>query len=212
MRHSRFKNVTSEALFLCMKVKGVKPVEDEEIVRLYWERSETAIEETAQKYGTYCHTIARNILYSDGEAEECVNDTYWNAWNSMPPHRPKVLRTFLGKLTRNTALNRYESNHAEKRGKGQVPLVLEELEECLSSGDGLDHLADELALTEVLNQFLEELPAEQRKLFMGRYWYFRSIRELARSSHSTESKVKMSLLRARNALKQRLEQEGLYEG
>lgn len=186
-------------------------MEDEQIVQLYWERSETAIAETAQKYGRYCHTIAQNILHSDNEAEECVNDTYWGAWNSIPPHRPRVLRTFLGKLTRNAALNRYESIHAEKRGRGQVPLALEELEECLSGEGGLDHVADELALTEVLNRFLDELPTEQRKLFMGRYWYFRSIRELAVSYKISESKVKMSLLRARNTLRQRLEQEGLYE-
>lgn len=186
-------------------------MEDAEIVQLYWERSEAAIEETARKYGSYCHTVARNILRSDSEAEECVNDAYWHAWNSMPPHRPKILRTYLGKLTRNTALNRYEHLHAQKRGRGQVPLALEELGECLHGGKEMENLIDELVLTEVLNRFLEELPEEQRRLFMGRYWYFQSIRELADSSHSSVSKVKMSLLRARNALRQRLEQEGLYE-
>lgn len=101
-------------------------MDDLQIIELYWARSESAIAETAHKYGPYCRSIAWHILHSEEDSEECVNDTYWKAWGAMPPQRPHQLRTFLGKITRNLSLNRYEKNGAEKRGAGQVPLALEE--------------------------------------------------------------------------------------
>ena len=106
-------------------------MEDKKIVDLYWLRSESAISETKTKYGKYCHTIAHNILCNIEDSEECVNDTYLRAWNSMPQHRPSVLKTFLGKITRNLALNRYKTLSANKRNYGQVPLALDELQECI---------------------------------------------------------------------------------
>lgn len=181
-------------------------MEDKQIISLYWERSENAISATADKYGRYCHTIAFNILHDYENSEECVNDTYFNAWNTIPPQRPGKLRAFLGKITRNLALNRWGQYHAEKRGGGQVPLVLEELRECVPASG--EQVADELALVEILNQFMGTISAERRKIFMRRYWYMDTIKEIAESYSMGESAVKMALLRSRNELKQLLEKEG----
>ena len=111
---------------------------DQEIIALYWAKQERAISATAEKYGSYCHTIAYNILYDHFEAEECVNDTYLGAWNSIPPQRPNRLAAFLGKITRNLALNRYKRNHAAKRGRGQVEIALSELENCIPDVKGVE--------------------------------------------------------------------------
>lgn len=184
-------------------------MDDKQIVDLYWERSETAISETAKKYGRYCHYIAFNILYNDEDSEECVNDTYLNAWNSMPSNRPSVLKTFLGKLTRNLSLNRYKQLTAEKRGKGQMPLVIDELHECLPAAGNTENVVDDMVLAEVLNRFLAALGAEQRRIFMRRYWYLSPVKEIAADYSIGESKVKMSLLRSRGELKSLLEKEGI---
>ena len=184
-------------------------MEDKQIVDLYWLRSESAISETAIKYGRYCYYIAHNILHNNEDSEECVNDTYLNAWNVMPDQRPSKLSTFLGKITRNLSLNRWELYNAEKRGSGQIPLALHELHECIPSTDSADHLVDDLALAEIINRFLAALPKERRMIFMRRYWYLSPIAEIAADYSMSESKVKMSLLRSRNALKQVLEEEGI---
>lgn len=184
-------------------------MEDEKIVDLYWLRSERAIAETASKYGAYCHTIARNILSSREDSEECVNDTYLRAWNSMPQHRPPMLKPFLGRITRNLALNRHKALTADKRSPGQMPLALDELRECVPDTDAAD-ITDELALAEALNRFLASLPAIHRKIFMRRYWYLCSVREIAAACGMGESRVKMSLLRSRKKLKVQLETDGIF--
>ena len=109
-------------------------MDDKQILDLYWERSEAAISETSKKYGKYCRYIAFNILHNDEDSEECVNDTYLRAWNSIPPNRPSVLKTFLGKITRNLSLDRYELLNAKKRNGGQMPLVFDEIQECIPMG------------------------------------------------------------------------------
>ncbi len=184
-------------------------MEDKKIIDLYWARSENAIVETSNKYGKYCHYIAFNILRNTEDSEECVNDTYMKAWGVMPPKRPNRLSTFLGKITRNLSLDKYKRYTAEKRGFGQIVLALDELEECLSAIDSVEQIVDGMALTEVLNQFLSNLSPEARKLFMCRYWYFNSIKEIAADYAISESKVKMSLLRSRKELKHILEKEGI---
>ena len=184
-------------------------MDDKKIVDLYWERSETAITKTAEKYGRYCHYIAFNILHNDEDSEECVNDTYLNAWNSMPPHRPSVLKAFLGKLTRNPSLNKYKQLTAEKRANGQIPLIIDELHECLPAIENTESIIDDIVLTNVLNRFLTSLSAEQRKIFMRRYWYMSPVKETATDYRMSESKVKMTLLRSRNELKHLLEKEGI---
>jgi len=183
-------------------------VEDKQIIDLYWVRSETAISETADKYGRYCHSIAFNILRSREDSEECVNDTFFNAWRAMPPQRPNKLSAFLGTITRNLSLKKWEQYSTEKRGLGQVPLALEELQDCIPAAENVEQVADDLALVEILNRFLSMLPKDRRKIFMRRYWYMCSIKEIAEGYSISESKVKMSLLRSRNELKQLLEKEG----
>lgn len=182
-------------------------MEDKDIVALYWERQESALAKTQEKYGRYCHGIAYRILFSHEDAEECVNDTYQRAWQTIPPHRPGVLSTFLGKITRRLALDRYRSYTAEKRGGGQVPLVLEELAECLPAKEG--DVTDELTLREALNRFLHSLPAETARVFLQRYWYVCSVKEIAQQNGMGESKVKTLLFRTRQRLQKFLEKEGI---
>lgn len=183
-------------------------MDDKLIVQLYWERSENAITETDKKYGKYCYAIAYNILADHEDSMECVNDTYLNVWESIPPHRPQRLLPFLGKITRNISLNRYSFLHAEKRGGSQISLCLDELSNISNSAYG-DSAIDDIALAEILNRFLSELSPENRKIFMRRYWYFSSVKEIAKDYGLTESKVKMSLMRTRSKLKQYLEKEGI---
>ena len=183
-------------------------MEDQQIIDLYWDRSEWAISETDAKYGPYCRCIAQNILRSREDSEECVNDTWLGAWNRMPTRRPDNLGAFLGRITRNLSLSRWRREHAQKRGGGQVPLVLEELAECVPAPGGGAETEERLALRELLNAFLEELGPEKRRIFLQRYWYFCPIKEIARLSGRTEGNVKMILLRARRALGDRLKKEG----
>lgn len=184
-------------------------MQDHQIIELYWTRMEQAIAETAKKYGRYCYGIAYRILHSSEDSEECVNDTYLRAWEAIPPTRPERLAVFLGKITRNLSLDKCRYYSADKRGSGQLMLALEELGDCLPSGDHVEQVVETLALTEVLNRFLEGLSVENRRIFMRRYWYFSEVKEIARDYGISESKVKMSLLRSRNRLKQLLEQEGV---
>lgn len=182
---------------------------DQQILRLYFDRSEDAIAQTAAKYGAFCYTVAYQILRNAEDSEECVNDTYLKAWSVIPPHRPQKLAAFLGKITRNLSIDLYRRYTAEKRGGSEMALALDELEMCVPSRDsGWDH-ADRMALTDALNGFLETLPSQQRQIFMRRYWYVNSIKEIAQAYGLTESKVKMSLLRSRGQLKAMLEKEGV---
>ncbi len=183
-------------------------MDDAKIIDLYWMRSESAIGETAKKYGSYCRSIAFRILHNDQDSEECVNDTWLGAWNAMPPKRPAVLSTFLGRITRNLALNRWKQVRAEKRGAGEMTVALEELRECVPAQDGASAL-DDMALADVLSRFLFSLPQEAQKFFVQRYWYVCSIREIADSCGVGASKVKMSLLRSRQGLQKFLQKEGI---
>lgn len=182
---------------------------DEQIVALYWARSESALAATAEQYGSSCYAIAQRILASREDAEECVNDTWVRAWNAIPPQKPVQLGAFLGRITRNLALNRAERAAAARRGGGQLPLILEELEDCLPAPDRVEKAADDRALAGLLNRFCEELPLQKRRIFLQRYWYLCPIREVARKNGMSESAVKMTLLRTRNALRRYLEQEGI---
>lgn len=184
-------------------------MDDCEIVELYWERSESAVTETAKKYGRYCLSIAENILHDRRDSEECVNDTYLRAWESIPPNRPSMLSTYLGKITRNLALNRQRNHTAKKRGRGQMPLVLDELEECIPALDTTGSIVDDIVLRETLDRFLETLPETARIIFVRRYWYMSPIREIAEDLKISESRVKMSLLRSRDGLREMLTKEGI---
>ena len=145
-------------------------MEDSQIITLYWDRSEEALSETARKYGRYCLAIARSILESDEDAEECVSDAYLRAWNAIPPARPARLQTWLGRIVRNLALNRREKASAEKRGAGQIPLILDELAECIPDGPDGDAVTESILIKDVLDRFLEALPPDTRKIFVRRYY------------------------------------------
>lgn len=181
---------------------------DEKIVELYWERSEEAIKETDKQYGRYFHYIAKEILQDEEDAKEIVNDTYLKAWNSIPPERPNPLKAFLGRITRQLSLNQLEQNKAQKRGGGQYLLALDELAECIPDGSGSEDLASNIDLTDAINRFLRNLPIEQRRIFIKRYWYMSSITDTATSFGMSESKVASILFRVRNKLKEQLTKEG----
>lgn len=184
-------------------------MEDSQIIELYWRRSEDAITETSKKYGRYCRTISFNILGNAEDSEECVNDTYMKAWSLLPPARPMVFSAFLAKITRNLSLDRYRSRSAEKRGGGQMELALDELSACIPAPDSADSMVEQQALTDALNDFLSSLKPEPRRIFLQRYWYVSSIRDIASDLGISESKVKTSLFRTRTALKEHLEREGI---
>ena len=176
-------------------------MEDGKIVQLYWDRDEQAIPETADKYGHYCRTIACNILGNREDAEECVNDTYLNTWYAIPPHRPMVLSTFLGKIVRNLAFNRYKANTAEKRGGGEVTAVLDELAGCVSGRQDVEQAYAYQELVRAINDFLGGLPAEKRNIFVRRYWYTDAVSEIADRYDMTAAAVSMTLKRLRTQLR-----------
>ncbi len=183
-------------------------MDDAKIVQLYWDRNEQAIPATADKYGNYCTSIAKNILSNHEEAEECVNDTYLNAWNSMPPHRPNILSTFLGKITRNLSLNRYKHNTADKRGGGQATVVLDEIAEFVSNTDSVEQEIDRKELVKAIDIFLDRLPADKKNIFVCRYWYFDSISDIASRFGMTENNVSVTLNRLRLKLHNYLLERG----
>lgn len=184
------------------------PLEDSRIVQLYWERSRDAIPATSLKYGKYCTSIAMNILGNKEDAEECVNDVYLNAWNSMPPHKPEMLSAFLGKLTRNLSFNRYKYNAAAKRGGGELPLVFEELAGCVSGKENVEGEIDRKELVKALDTFLAALPPLKRSIFICRYWYTDSISSIAARHGMKEGAVSMTLNRLRGKLRSYLLERG----
>lgn len=181
-------------------------MEDTHIIELYWQRNEMAIKESKTKYGAYCGTIAGNILHSAEDTEECVNDTWLHAWNSIPPEKPCRLSVFLGRITRNLAIDRYRRNKFQKHGGGQAALCIDELSECIGENSPVE---DRAALNELLNIFLSSLPEKNRNIFLLRYWYFIPVRDIARRCGMTEGAVKMILQRVRSKLKEYLEKEGV---
>lgn len=183
-------------------------MEDAQILALYWARSEDAIAETAEKYGRYCYRIAWHILYDAGDAEESVNDTWLNAWQSIPPHRPSILSAFLGKITRGLAIDKYRTRTAGKRGGGEFALALEELDECVASKSDVQQVLEAKELAQLLNRFLAALPAKERDLFVCRYWFLASIKEISRRFGISESNAKTSLYRTRKKLCTYLKEAG----
>ena len=185
-------------------------MEDSAIVELLWQRNETAISETEEKYGTYCRTIAGRILGDEEDVRECVSDALLAVWNAIPPHSPENLRTFLGKITRRLALKKRRDITREKRGGGALDLSLEELDECVPSGSRIDDALEAEELQRIIDAFLETLPADVRRVFLRRYWYFDSVEAIAGRYGYGESRVKMMLKRARDKLAVRLEKEGIF--
>lgn len=184
-------------------------MEDSEIVDLYWERSERAIAESRIKYGARCRALAYRILQSKEDSDECESDTYLRAWNAMPSARPTFLGAFLSKITRNLSLDKLERRGAAKRGGGEMPVILGELQECIPAAPMIDDpFSDNAALSMLLDEFLSSLSKEARVFFVQRYWMSMAVAEIAEKNSVSQGKVKMSLHRSRNALRKCLEAKG----
>ena len=181
---------------------------DTEIVELYWNRKERAVEETAKKYGSYCYAIAYNILSNHEDSEESVNDTYIEAWNAIPPHRPLILSSFLGKITRRLAIDKWRSDHAQKRGGGELADVLDELAECVAYEDSAERHLEKQMLSQAINEFLRTLSETERKIFVCRYFYMESVEAVCKRFGYSASKVKSTLFRVREKLRIYLQKEG----
>ncbi|MEK3880763.1 RNA polymerase sigma factor [Paenibacillus sp. FSL M7-0420] len=184
-------------------------MEDQGIIQLYLQRSQQAITETRNKYSAYCRAIARNIVANPSDTEECENDTYLAAWNAIPPNQPRRLPVFLGRITRNIALDKYGYNTAKKRSR-QFEVILEELEDCLPAAETVETEIAAGETARLINEFLYGLEEGTRNLFIRRYWYADSIESLAGRFDMSSSKVKSSLFRTRNKLRIHLDQEGVH--
>jgi len=183
-------------------------MEDTEIIELYWQRNEQAIEESNKKYGGLCISVAYRVLGSLEDCEECVSDTWLRAWSVIPPERPSILKAFFAKITRNLALDRLRRSTAQKRGGGQTPLTLEELQECVS-GKPLENELEHRLLEETLEAFLRELEEKERELFLRRYWGMESVGAIADRLSMSRKAATMKLYRLRLRLRERLEKEGI---
>ena len=183
-------------------------MDDAKIVRLYLDRSEKAISATADKYGNYCTSIAMNILGNCEDAEECVNDAYLSAWNSIPPHTPNILSAFIGKITRNLSIKRYRHNTAQKRGGGQAAMVLDEIAEFVSDTDSVEQEINRKELVKAIDTFLSTLSRKKRSIFLRRYWFFDSISDIASRFDMTENNTSVTLNRLRIKLRNYLLERG----
>ena len=182
-------------------------MDDTGIIDLYWARDEQALTETEEKYGSYCRSISYHILKNKQDAEECVNDTWIRAWNAIPPQRPFALGAFLAKITRNVSLSHYRKARTQRRGGGQLPLSLEEIQDMVS--DGPEQLLEAAELSRLLDRFLRQLPQKDCCVFMRRYFYMDSLDDIALRYHMAMGSVKSSLFRTRQKLRVFLEQEGI---
>jgi len=191
-------------------MKTKEHLSDEEIVELYWDRNEKAIDATDKKYGKYLYTIAYNIVHNRMDCEECVNDTYLGTWNRIPPERPNLFQVFLSRIMRNVAIDRFRKNTASKRIPSELQISLEELDECLvvSPSENELYILDELA--RILNGFLQDLDEQDEFIFVCRYYYSDRINAISKMSGIGEKEISRRLTALRNELKQRLEKEGHY--
>ena len=183
-------------------------MEDSRIVELYWQKNADAIKETDSKYGAYCFAIADNILHNKEDSEECVNDTWLNAWNAMPPQKPTKLQMFLAKITRNLSFNRFNARSAEKRGGGEIVLVLDELAECLAGESDVESEYEARELGQCIRMFVRALPERDGNVFVRRYFYCDTTAAIAARLGLKEPNVLVILSRTRKSLKKALEKGG----
>ena len=180
---------------------------DKVLVQEIRERKETGLSGAKAQYGAYCLYIARNILHSEEDAEECLNDALLAAWNSIPPQKPENLKTYLGKLIREIAVDRWRRNTAQKRVSPASIVPLDELEEMIGAGS-VEEAAEEAELSRLISDFLRTLPETERTLFLRRYWYYDSIQQISKRYGFGKSKVSVTLLRTRKKLAAYLKKEG----
>lgn len=181
---------------------------DNEIVELFFERNEKAIDAVMNKYHGYCRKIAVNVLGNSQDSEDCVNETLYKAWNSIPPHKPQNLKGFIGKLARGCALDMRRKNLADKRGGGEVPLVYEELSEVISDNSDAESTVEYNELVDAVNAFLKTLSKENRSIFVQRCTLFEEIPQIAAEHGVTENSVRVTLNRTRTKLKKFLKERG----
>ena len=182
-------------------------MDDNEIIALFFSRSEQAIDALSDKYGKLCQIIAGNILGNQLDAEECVNDTYLAAWNSIPPHKPSILSTYLGKITRRISIDMYRRKNRTKRRASEYTLSLTELDDCLSNGGTPEESMEVKVLADAINTFLRSLSKDERNLFVGRYYFLDSLKEAAKYCGMSVGKAKSMLFRTRCNLKAYLQKE-----
>lgn len=195
-----------------MQLKGGIAMNDQQIVELYWQRDTSAIQETSKKYGAYCYSIANNILNNKEDSEECVNDAWLKTWNAIPPQRPAILQMFLAKITRNLSLDRFLSCTAQKRGGGEMTLVLDELAECIPSSSDVASEYERKELGRFIRKYVGSLPERDRNIFLRRYFFTDPIADIAIRYGLSENNVTVILSRTRKKLKNRLQKEGLING
>ena len=183
-------------------------MEDNQIIELYFRRDESALTETANKYGTFCLRIAMNVVNVREDAEECVNDTYHTAWNQIPPTRPDSFKAFLGRIVRNFAISKYRALHAKKRFNG-LEIMLSELGDCVPAAEGVEQEMEAKELTEYINSWLADLKQEDRVLFVRRYWYGDEVKDLARKCGVSGIQMTQRMLRLRRKLKDYLTEKGV---
>lgn len=186
-------------------------MEEEQIIALFWNRNEQAITAAQDAFGSYCFSIAENILHSHEDAEECVSDTWLRAWQSIPPQRPARLRLFLGRITRNLAFDRYRARTAAKRGSGEMEAVLDELGECIASPEDVEQELDKRELQRCINDFLRGLPYRERQMFLRRYYYAEPVKDIAADFGLGSNHASVILKRTRARLLAHLKKEG-YPG
>lgn len=184
-------------------------MEDHEIINLYYDRAQQAITETSSKYNAYCMHIARAILGDEEDAKECVNDTWLKAWNTIPPQKPKHLAAYLGRITRNASIDRMRTRTRKQRGGRETELVLEELQDCIAHSTNVEREIEGRELTAAINAFFKTLSAFDRNVFVCRYWYLDPVRDIAKATHASESRIKSILFRLRKKLRKYLTEEGL---
>ena len=182
---------------------------DDKILEHLFSHDEKALSELDARYGAYFRSIAYHILRSQEDAEECVNSAYLKVWENVPPEKPENLKGYIGTIVRNIALSRYRTDHAEKRGAGMDTVLLSELEDSIPSGNNVEEAVERSILTEIVNRWLEKEKPENRRLFLGRYWYGYTFSELAKSQGISENKAMVTLHRMRKRLRKSLEQEGI---
>ena len=182
---------------------------DEEIIELFFERSEQALKELETKYGKVCLKTSYNILGNESDAEECVNDSYLGVWNAIPPTKPNPLLTFVLKIVRNVSLNRYYKNHASKRNS-TYDLAVDELAEVIAAPDSVESVVEMKELTADIEEFLSSLSTKNRVIFMRRYWFFDSYEQIAKRVGISEKNVSVKLTRLRKQLKDYLSERGIF--
>ncbi|MBQ3183768.1 MAG: RNA polymerase sigma factor [Clostridia bacterium] len=183
-------------------------MEDKRIIELLWQRDESGLEATRQKYGRLCYSVAYNILGDSRDSEEAVNDTYLGVWDSIPPHRPDVLSSFLMRITRNISLKIWRYKYAEKRACN-IAASLDELGECIPNAENVEKALEAKELSVYIDRFLRELKESDRIVFLRRYWFCDSIADIAKRFDASEGKIKMQLCRTRQRLQKYLNEEGI---